>query len=123
MFERRLRKPDGRELILYARDSRGPIPADIAAPSPPGPAKRHSHLRWHPLRGEWVAYASHRQDRTFLPPKEYNPLAPTTSPEHPTELPQGPYDVAVLENLFPTLSLDPGEPPRDLQVPVRPGFG
>ena len=35
------------------------------------------HLRWHPLRGEWVAYAGHRQHRTFLPPPEYNPLAPS----------------------------------------------
>jgi UDPglucose--hexose-1-phosphate uridylyltransferase len=125
MLEKRLRKPDGRELILYARDCRGPIPDGLEAPSPPGASavKPHSHLRWHPLRGEWVAYASHRQNRTFLPPKEYNPLAPTVSPDAPTELPQGPYDIAVFENLFPTLSRDPGEPPHDLYVPVRAATG
>jgi len=130
MFERRLQKPDGRELILYARQSRGPIEGDLFAPSPgvtPGgkaaEVKRSSHLRWHPLRGEWVAYASHRQNRTYLPPKEWNPLAPTTSLDAPTELPPGRYDVAVFENLFPTLSRDPGEPPKDLDIPVRPAHG
>ena len=53
------------------------------------PHAPNAHLRWHPLRGEWVAYATHRQDRTFLPPPEYNPLAPTTDPAHPTEVPAG----------------------------------
>lgn len=124
MHERRLVKPDGRELVLYARDGRGPIPDDLVAPAPHGPeGTPRSHLRWHPLRGEWVAYASHRQNRTFLPPADYNPLAPSSSEDAPTELPEGPYDVAVFENLFPTLSRDPGEPPHDLHVPVAPGRG
>lgn len=130
MFERRLTKPDGRELILFARDTRGPIPEGLPAPTPhaaSGSSSREgaarSHLRWHPLRGEWVAYASHRQNRTFLPPKEYNPLLPSSSTTAPTELPEGPYDVAVFENLFPTLMRDPGPPPEDLEVPVRAGEG
>lgn len=61
-------------------------------------------MRWHPLRGEWVVYASNRQNRTFLPPKEYSPLAVTSNPEFPTELPAGDYDIAVFENLFPSLT-------------------
>ena len=123
MFERRLVKPDGRDLFLYARDARGPIP-ELPAPAPRGPeGAPRSHLRWHPLRGEWVAYASHRQNRTFLPPKEYNPLAPSSSEDTPTELPEGPYDVAVFENLYPTLSREPGEPPHDLELPVAPARG
>jgi UDPglucose--hexose-1-phosphate uridylyltransferase len=48
-----------------------------------------------------VAYAGHRQNRTFLPPPEYNPLAPSRDPDNPTEVPEGPWDVAVFENLFP----------------------
>jgi UDPglucose--hexose-1-phosphate uridylyltransferase len=121
MFEKRLSKPDGRSLILY---SMAAVPDVAAAPAPRGPAvEPRSHLRWHPVRGEWVAYASHRQDRTFLPPKEYNPLLPSASEDAPTELPPGRYDVAVFENLFPTLSARPGEPPADLHVPVRPGYG
>ena len=59
------------------------------------PLTSRSHLRWHPLRGEWVTYAAQRQGRPFLPPSDYNPLAPTTNPEFPTELPQGDYEIAV----------------------------
>jgi UDPglucose--hexose-1-phosphate uridylyltransferase len=120
MFKRSLTKPDGRGLWLYARQ---PIPESIEAPSPVNePVRRSAHMRWHPMRGEWVAYASHRQGRTFLPPAEFNPLAPTTDPAHPTEVPSGPWDVAVFENLFPTFSKDPGEPPLSI-VPTRPATG
>lgn len=94
-------KPDGRKLTLYSRQ---PIDPAIQAPSPGNePIQASPHLRWHPLRGEWVAYASHRQGRTFMPPPEYNPLAPTIDPHAPTELPQGRYDVAVFENRFPSM--------------------
>jgi len=120
MHKRELRKPDGRRLLLYGR---APIPAGLEAPSPAStPGGDGSHLRWHPLRGEWVAYASHRQHRTFLPPPAYDPLAPTLDPALPTELPAGPYDVAVFENLFPTLSLA-APAPRGTLVPTRPGAG
>src|SRR5215208_2222381 len=98
MFKKTLTKPDGRALILYGRR---PIPEEIEATSPgTDPPGTRTHLRWHPLRGEWVAYASHRQNRTFLPPPEYNPLAPTVDPEHPTEVPAGDWEVAVFDNLF-----------------------
>ncbi|MFN2385177.1 MAG: galactose-1-phosphate uridylyltransferase [Thermoanaerobaculia bacterium] len=113
-----LRKPDGRPLLLYAREPIAPLVA--TSPAAERPATRN-HLRWHPLRGEWVAYATHRQDRTFLP-SEFNPLAPTTDPARPTELPAGRYDVAVFENLFPTLSLAAPDSPRAL-VETRPGRG
>jgi UDPglucose--hexose-1-phosphate uridylyltransferase len=120
MFKRSLTKPDGRSLWLY---SRAPIPDGMTAPSPVSEAARRSaHLRWHPLRGEWVSYASHRQGRTFLPPAEFNPLAPTVSAERPTEVPSGAYDIAVFENLFPTFSSDPGDPPASI-VATRPAAG
>ena len=115
-----LRKPDGRHLTLF---SRRPITGVGPAPSPrPEPVHPNPHLRWHPLRGEWVAYAAHRQDRTFLPPPEYNPLRPTADAAHPTELPAGDYDIAVFDNLFPTLSLEAHDPPR-LGVQTCPGIG
>jgi UDPglucose--hexose-1-phosphate uridylyltransferase len=120
MHKRVLTKADGRPLVLYART---PLPDDIAAPSPS--ATRHApnaHLRWHPLRGEWVAYAGHRQHRTFLPPAEYNPLAVSTDPDHPTEVPAGSWDIAVFENLFPTLTMNAHDPP-DLAVATAPGRG
>lgn len=120
MFRVDLLKPDGRSLWLYARR---PIPAGIVAPSPNAqPLSPSSHLRWHPLRGEWIAYASHRQHRTFLPPPEWNPLAVATDPSAPTEVPAGPWDVAVFENLFPTLSGQAHDPPASI-VDTRPGHG
>ena len=120
MHKRVLRKPDGRALILYAHE---PWPDGVEAPNPSStPYAPNPHLRWHPLRGEWVAYAGHRQHRTFLPPAEYNPLAPSSDSEHPTEVPPGPWEVAVFENLFPTLALGAHDPP-DLDVPTAPGRG
>src|SRR3954471_1068240 len=120
MFKRELRKPDGRLLALYART---PLPDDLTAPSPSAvPHAPNAHLRWHPLRGEWVAYAGHRQNRTFLPPPEYNPLAASCDPANPTEVPDGRWDVAVFENMFPTLTAAAHDPPA-LSVPTAEGRG
>ena len=92
LHKRQLTKPDGRDLILYARQ---PLEGPFDAPAPSARGTLASHLRYHPLRGEWVIYAGHRQNRTFLPPPEWNPLAPATDPQHPTEVPAGPWEVAV----------------------------
>jgi UDPglucose--hexose-1-phosphate uridylyltransferase len=120
MYRLDLRKPDGRRLILY---SRSPIGEGLRAPSPTTEKREHNpHMRWHPLRGEWVAYASHRQERTFLPPADFNPLCPTTDPDRPTELPQGDYDVAVFENLFPTFVETSHDAPP-CPVPTAPARG
>jgi UDPglucose--hexose-1-phosphate uridylyltransferase len=120
MHKQILRKPDGRSLTLYARDR---LPTDLAAPSPSAaPHRPNPHLRWHPLRGEWVAYASHRQHRTFLPPAEYNPLAPTADAAAPTEVPTGPWDCAVFDNLFPTFALQAHDPPA-LAIDTAPAAG
>jgi UDPglucose--hexose-1-phosphate uridylyltransferase len=119
MFARRLQKPDGRELTLY---SRRPIGSAGPARSPRPPVAANPHLRWHPLRGTWVAYATYRQDRTFLPPPEYNPLLPSDDPENPTELPAGDYDVAVFDNLFPALTPHAHDPPL-LGVDTLPAHG
>jgi UDPglucose--hexose-1-phosphate uridylyltransferase len=117
-----LTKPDGRHLTLYGRE---PIDAALQAPSPfAEPLNASAHLRWHPLRGEWVTYAAYRQGRTFLPPPEYNPLAVTTDPANPTEVPAGQWDVAVFDNRFPSLSDAEGAaPPPQLIVPTAPAQG
>lgn len=120
MYSHQLLKPDGRPLTLY---SRYPIDGEIVAPSPSkAPVQANPHLRWHPLRGEWVAYAAHRQARTFMPPPEYNPLAPTKDPQFPTEIPQGKYDIAVFDNRFPSMALTANNPP-DCIVPTMPANG
>ena len=113
-------KPDGRELTLY---SRRPMSPDIRAPSPfERPLTETPHLRFHPLRDEWVTYAAHRQDRTFLPPPEYNPFAVTRADGTQTELPAGDWDVAVFDNRFPAFDLAARDAPS-LYVPTRPATG
>lgn len=121
MHSKELIKPDGRHLTLYSNQ---PIPDGLVAPSPfPDPMNANPHLRWHPLRGEWVTYAGFRQNRTFQPPPQYNPLAVTTDPDNPTELPQGDYEVAVFDNRFPSLSLESHDPPSLGTVPTAPANG
>jgi len=120
MYTRMLSKPDGRALRLY---STRPISEAIQSPpAAPEGAGANSHMRWHPLRREWVAYAQHRQGRTFLPPAEHNPLAPSNDPNRPSELPVGDYDVAVFDNLFPTFSASTTAQPPEI-VETRPAKG
>ena len=69
-----------------------------------------SELRYNPLLGEWLATATHRQDRTFLPPPDFCPLCPTRPGEFPTEVPEPDYDIVAFENRFPSLKQNP-EPP------------
>jgi UDPglucose--hexose-1-phosphate uridylyltransferase len=60
-----------------------------------------SELRFNELRGEQVAYAIHRQDRTFLPARDHCPLCPTRPGEPETEIPFPAYEIAVFDNRFP----------------------
>jgi UDPglucose--hexose-1-phosphate uridylyltransferase len=116
-------KPDGRRLWLYGRSPLTPLdPGTIPSPSA-APVRVTSHMRLHPLTQEWVVYAGHRQDRTFLPSAEENPLAPTVDPARPTELPLGDYDVAVFENRFPTLAPHTEPPPVVADVATRQARG
>ena len=61
------------------------------------------HLRLDPLVNEWIAVASHRQHRVFLPPKELCPLCPTVDSKL-TEIPDKDYEVAVFTNRSPALT-------------------
>jgi UDPglucose--hexose-1-phosphate uridylyltransferase len=65
-----------------------------------------SELRFNELRGEQVAYAIHRQDRTFLPSRDHCPLCPTRPGGPETEIPFPAYEIAVFDNRFPAF-----EPP------------
>src|SRR3954453_21178793 len=75
--------------------------------------------RWDPVTGEWRSFATHRQDRTFLPAADACPLCPTTDSAAPTEVPAaagpgevpaGAYQVVVFDTRFPSLSPRPPEP-------------
>lgn len=113
------RKPDGRELILYGlKPLEGPPlpePQEAFAPAP--------HLRYHPLRREWVVYAAHRQERTFLPPKAHCPLCPSQPGGFPTEIPFRDFQVAVFQNRFPSFVPDPPSPPEGLPIPAEKALG
>jgi UDPglucose--hexose-1-phosphate uridylyltransferase len=69
-----------------------------------------SELRWHPFLGEYVVTATHRQDRTFFPPPDFCPFCPTTRDGAHTEIPFETYEIAVLENKFPSFSATPPKP-------------
>lgn len=84
-----------------------------------------SELRWNALLGEWTITATHRQDRTFLPPRDFCPLCPTRPGGPPTEIPREDFEIAVFENRFPSLEPRPPAPAVDGTglSPVRPALG
>jgi UDPglucose--hexose-1-phosphate uridylyltransferase len=84
-----------------------------------------SERRWNPQLREWVITATHRQDRTFLPPKDYCPLCPTRPGAVATEIPRPDYEIAVFENRFPSLQRNPPEPAVEGTelTPVEPSIG
>jgi UDPglucose--hexose-1-phosphate uridylyltransferase len=69
-----------------------------------------SELRWNPTSEQWVITATHRQDRTFLPPRDFCPLCPTKPGGVETDIPAQDYQITVFENKFPSLTASPEEP-------------
>lgn len=67
-------------------------------------------MRRDPLTGDWIPMATHRMNRTFLPPADANPLAPAQpgAQYQDGEIPATDYDVVVFENRFPSLLTVPG---------------
>jgi UDPglucose--hexose-1-phosphate uridylyltransferase len=113
---------DGRELIYFDErdDAVRELTDSRTLPPPPPPAQ----LRLDPLTDEWVAIATHRQTRTFLPPADECPLCPSTA-QRATEIPASDYDVVVFENRFPSFSTRSGEPEQLITArhPTRPATG
>lgn len=60
-----------------------------------------TELRFNELRGEQVDYAIHRQERTFLPPRDHCPLDATLPGREATEIPVPAFEIAVFDNRFP----------------------
>jgi UDPglucose--hexose-1-phosphate uridylyltransferase len=121
---------DGRE-IIYFDDSAPYVSGQLERLTPDtrdlAPAQGGSTLRYDVLTGEWVAIASHRNQRTFLPPADLCPLCPTRPGHQPTEIPADDYDVAVFENRFPSLTSRAQPAPALVDDeplwPQRPGVG
>lgn len=125
---------DGREIIYF--DDTEPYLSGAASrtavdlrPLPPVAETLRSsgQMRLDPLTGEWIAMASHRNDRTFLPPSDQDPLAPTVPGGFPTEVAEASYDVVVFENRFPAFTMHSDGPTGllddDPLVPVKPAKG
>jgi len=118
------RLADGREILYFDRD---PVLREAVDTRDLPAVATRSQLRYDALLGEWVALASHRQTRTFLPPADECPLDPSR-PGRPTEIPESDYQVVVFENRFPSLAtgverdLPPSAPGNPL-AELRPGFG
>ncbi len=84
-----------------------------------------SEMRWNPVLREWLVTATHRQDRTFLPPAGFCPLCPTKAGGFPTEIEREDFQFVVFENKFPSLareSVEPSVEATDL-CPVAPSTG
>jgi UDPglucose--hexose-1-phosphate uridylyltransferase len=116
------RMADGRELIYF--DERDDVVRDAVDRRELPERSAGSQLRFDPLTGEWVAVATHRQTRTFLPPSDECPLCPSTA-DRQTEIPASDYDVVVFENRFPSFGGATEVPEVALPPlnPVRPAPG
>jgi len=120
-----IRLADGRQLSYY--DEAPGQPRDAADRRDLPPANSASQLRYEPFLDTWVIYASHRQDRSYLPSAQDCPLCP--SADHLTEIPASDYEVVVFDNRFPALSATPpGDDAGDAAgpagvLPERPAAG
>lgn len=126
---------DGREIIYFdeapglGRDKFADARDLPSAYHEPAPGDEQGGLRWDPLLGEWIAFATRRQNRTFLPAADNCPLCPSR-PGALTEIPAPDYDVVVFENRFPAFggaapddqSAGPGVPADGL-LARRPASG
>ena len=112
---------DGRELLYYddPGTSLGPDRAVDARALDPRPDT--ATMRLDVLTGDWISVAAARQNRTFLPPAELDPLAPQT-PANPSEIPAR-YDVAVFENRSPSFGPALAETVGSAPVAVDPPTG
>ncbi|MGT2425446.1 galactose-1-phosphate uridylyltransferase [Amnibacterium kyonggiense] len=118
------RLADGRELIYFDdRDSSLP-PERRADPRHLDPRPPTATMRLDLLTGDWVSIAAARQHRAFLPPAEFDPLAPQSDTNR-SEVPSL-YDVAVFENRSPSFGPALGDvegAPAGLEDLAAPGVG
>lgn len=68
-----------------------------------------SELRWDPFQKEWIITATHRQKRTFKPPKDFCPFCPEEGSDTHKDI-DIEYDIAVVKNRFPSLTEYPPDP-------------
>jgi UDPglucose--hexose-1-phosphate uridylyltransferase len=109
--------PDGRQFMLYGDIADSTLDALASQPADSGHDASHLHRRFDRLTGAWVLIS---------PTRNVRPSATTSGAGAPvcplcpggTELP-GPFDVAVFENRFPSLSPSSPDADGDLVAPSR----
>lgn len=82
--------------------------------------------RFDPTTGEWVTFATHRQNRMVLAAADQCPLCPPRAGiESTSEIGRPHYDIAVFDNRFPSLQPSPPSPDieGDALFPVEPATG
>lgn len=91
---------DGRELFYYD-DPGSTLAAERSIDTRDlDPRPDTATMRQDVLTGDWITFATQRQNRVMLPSVDADPLAPQT-PTNPSEIPAL-YDVAVFENRSPS---------------------
>ena len=100
---------DGRQIFYF---DRAPVERRAIDLRPFEPRPLPGEMRQDVLTGEWVAIASHRQTRAFLPPKDLCPLCPTTT-DFGTEIADSKFEVVVFENRSPSFSAPSVELPAE----------
>lgn len=117
----RIELADGRELFYFDDTipyATGELTRDAVDRRELPPARPSGEMRFDELSGSWIAMATHRMDRTFMPPVDACPLCPTKPGGFSSERPAPDYDVAVFENQFPSFSTRTGEVSVDRAVPA-----
>ena len=114
----KLDRGGGRMLHLYSHKEKTYHQFDGLPPV----SSSDAHMRWHPLRREWIGHAAGRQGRTFLPNAADCPLCVMTHPDKPSDIPVDDYEVAIFTNRFSALSEQAGPPP-ELEVATQAGIG
>lgn len=99
VVRRATRLADGRELLYYddpgtSLGSERGVDARTLDGRP-----ETATMRQDVLTGDWITFATARQNRVMMPSADADPLAPQT-PSNPSEVPAE-YDVAVFENRSP----------------------
>ena len=99
VIKRSTRLADGRELFNYD-DPGTTLGAERAVDARTLDARPDTAtMRQDILTGDWITFATKRQNRVMMPGADADPLAPQT-PANPSEVPAR-YDVAVFENRSP----------------------
>ena len=99
-FKRRFVRNDKKEILLFGYHIHEENPdkqLEFLESSKP-------HMRWHPLREEWVTYSSGRERRTFFSSEEYCPFCPSKKINYPTEIPFNSFEIAVFPNRWPSFN-------------------